>query len=197
MTTPARPDGVRSPRGGLGADVAEAALDLVDGALRASLAPVAAWRGALTETACLLAHLRRYPRGLGRTPVRARGFYTEHRTDGLSPLERGLLVTNLAEASTPILLVHGIADNRSVFSGLEPALRRRGYGVVHAVNLDRNLAVRGDVREAARGLAQHVERLRIRTGADTVHVVGHSLGGLVARYFVLAVRSHRSNACVV
>jgi pimeloyl-ACP methyl ester carboxylesterase len=72
-------------------------------------------------------------------------------------------------------------DNRSVFTVFRRALHRRGFGVVHAVNYG---LFTGDLRDAARELHDHVERLCEATGADKVHIVGHSLGGVIARYFV-------------
>ncbi|WP_228122424.1 esterase/lipase family protein [Saccharothrix syringae] len=87
-------------------------------------------------------------------------------------------------AGTPIVLVHGIGDNRSAFAVLSGALRRRGFGVVHAVNYSVLTALTGDVRRSAALLGEHVERVCEQTGADRVHVVGHSLGGLIARYYV-------------
>jgi pimeloyl-ACP methyl ester carboxylesterase len=61
------------------------------------------------------------------------------------------------------------------------ALRRRGFGVVHAVNYG---LLTGDLRAAAHELRGHVERLCEETGAERVHIVGHSLGGVIARYYV-------------
>ena len=104
-----------------------------------------------------------------------------YRTDTLSPLRRSLVVTDPEAAGTPILLIHGIMDNRSVFTVFRRALRRRGFGVVHAVNYG---LFTGDLREAAHELRDHVERLCEATGADKVHIVGHSLGGVIARYYV-------------
>lgn len=42
---------------------------------------------------------------------------------------------------------------------------------------------RRDIAESACLLANRVARIQIRTGASRVHVVGHSLGGVVARYY--------------
>lgn len=158
--------------------------DVLARAQRAWADPAAAYRAALTETAALGEHLWHYPRGFGREHILTDGFYAHHRTDSLPLTARGLTVTNMPEAATPVLLVHGINDNRSAFVRLAPALRRRGYGVVHAVNYSVLTPVHGDVRASARDLSAHVERLRVRTGADVVHIIGHSLGGLVARYYV-------------
>ena len=121
---------------------------------------------------------RGLPAGLLREQLTESGGY---RTDPLPPVRRSLVVTDIEAAGTPILLVHGIMDNRSVFTVFRRTLRRRGFGVVHAVNYG---LLTGDIRTAARELRGHVERLRQQTGADRVHIVGHSLGGMIARYYV-------------
>lgn len=135
-------------------------------------------RGLALEWAWLAAHIAVYPAGLLREQLREHGHY---RTDHLPPVRRSLVVTDIEAAGTPILLVHGIMDNRSVFTVFRRILRRRGFGVVHAVNYS---LFTGDVRTAAHELRTHVERLREQTGAEKVHIVGHSLGGVIARYYV-------------
>lgn len=134
-------------------------------------------RGLAVEWAWLAVHLAYYPAGLLAEELDA----APYRTDPLRPGHRGLLVTDLAAAGTPIVLVHGILDNRSVFTVLRRTLRRRGFGSVHAVNYS---FWTGDVRAAAHQLGRHVDAVREQTGAERVHVVGHSLGGLIARYHV-------------
>lgn len=136
------------------------------------------------ETAWLAAHAALYPWGAVAERLRSDGPYVHYRTDALPPQQRGLMVSAMEAAGTPILLVHGIGDNRSVFTVLAAALRRRGFGVVHAVNYSVLTAVSGDVRQAAALFGQQVEQVCEQTGADRVHVVGHSLGGLIARYYV-------------
>ena len=126
--------------------------------------------GLVKEGAWLAARVAVYPGGAVREQLHP-----------LSPLRRSLVVTDPEAAGTPILLIHGILDNRSVFTVFRRALHRRGFGVVHAVNYG---LFTGDLRDAARELHDHVERLCEATGADKVHIVGHSLGGVIARYFV-------------
>ncbi|MFP5019888.1 esterase/lipase family protein [Pseudonocardia phyllosphaerae] len=157
----------------LAGDLGQAA----DYALRTYTSP-AGLKGLAVEWAWLTAHVALYPVGLLEETIRPRGHY---RTDSLPPAQRSLVVADPAAAGTPILLVHGILDNRSVFTVFAHALRRRGFGVVHAINYS---LLTADVRTAAHELAGHVERLREATGSDTVHVVGHSLGGVIARYYV-------------
>jgi triacylglycerol lipase len=135
-------------------------------------------RGLAVEWAWLVAHAACYPLGLVREQFAE---VSRYRTDSLPPLQRGLVVADVEAAGTPILLVHGIMDNRSVFTVFRRALRRRGFGRVHAVNYS---LLTGDIRTAAHELRSHVEQLRERTGSEKVHIVGHSLGGMIARYYV-------------
>ncbi|MFE2750661.1 esterase/lipase family protein [Actinosynnema sp. NPDC059335] len=163
-----------------GLRVAGKALGPAGGVLRAVASP-AGVRGVAVEAAWLAAHTVLYPWGALEERPKADRHY---RTDRLPPRRRGLLVSAGEAAGTPIVLVHGIGDNRSAFAVLSGALRRRGFTAVHAVNHSVLTAVTGDVRRSAALLGEQVERIRERTGADRVHVVGHSLGGLIARYYV-------------
>ncbi|NUU26089.1 MAG: alpha/beta fold hydrolase [Streptomycetaceae bacterium] len=128
--------------------------------------------GTVREVAWVLGHLALYPTGLlsvGLTAVLP--------CRGRIPVEeephRG------APGTLPVVLVHGLADNRSIFAVLRRALRREGFTSVHLV--DHN-PLGGDVRSKAELLGRHIAEVCERTGAPGVHVVGHSLGGLIARY---------------
>ncbi|GGP58790.1 alpha/beta fold hydrolase [Saccharothrix coeruleofusca] len=174
-------------RAGLGAKVALAAADKAASIFRTVVSP-GGLRGVAVEAAWLAAHSVLYPWGALEERLRPEGPLRHYRTDRLPPRQRGLVVSAMDAAGTPIVLVHGIGDNRSAFAVLSGALRRRGFGVVHAVNYSVLTALTGDVRRAAALLGEHVERVCEQTGADRVHVVGHSLGGLIARYYVQRLR---------
>lgn len=135
--------------------------------------------GAALEVAWLAAHAACYPWGLTAQrrcqPADRYGF------GGLPPLRRALLHADIAAAGTPILLVHGMVDNRSVFAPLRHSLRRRGFGPILAVNYS---VFTGDVAVAAAELGRQVEALCAETGYERVHVIGHSLGGIIARWYV-------------
>jgi triacylglycerol esterase/lipase EstA (alpha/beta hydrolase family) len=150
----------------------------------ATVARPAGVRGLALEAGVLVTHLAMYPWGALTEQRRPGGPYDCYRTDDLPPAERGLVITDVRAAGTPIVLVHGFADNRSVFSVLGAALRKRGFGVVYSVNYSVLTALTGDVPSAARQLGDEVERICAATGAEQLHVVGHSLGGFVARYYV-------------
>lgn len=81
----------------------------------------------------------------------------------------------------PVLLLHGFIDNRSVFVLLRRSLRRHGWCHLEALNYS---PLTCDIRKAAELLGRHVEDVCARTGHRRIDLVGHSLGGLIARYYV-------------
>ncbi|MGW2415793.1 esterase/lipase family protein [Streptomyces tubercidicus] len=97
-----------------------------------------------------------------------------------APLSPTLLPTE-GRAHPPVLLLHGFIDNRSVFLLLRRSLHRHGWRHVEALNYS---PLTCDLRKAAELLGRHVEETCARTGHRRVDLVGHSLGGLIARYYV-------------
>ena len=136
-------------------------------------------RGAAIEAAWVATHLAMYP--MGFVEERARLQQERHSLEGLPPAQRGLLVGDVVAAGTPIVLVHGIFDNRSIFALLRRGLRRRGFGSTYALNYN---ALTDDIRGVAMRLGDLVQDVCDETGHDRVHVVGHSMGGLIGRYLV-------------
>ncbi|MFJ8160654.1 esterase/lipase family protein [Streptomyces sp. NPDC096136] len=121
----------------------------------------AALRAAVLEAVVLAGHMLLYPSGV-REERRA-----GHRAgSGQLP---------------PVLLLHGFTDNRSVFVLLRRALGAGGRRRVETYNYSPFTV---DLRVTARHLARRVEELCERSGQDRVDLVGHSLGGLVGRYYV-------------
>src|SRR5688572_24421663 len=92
---------------------AAAATDIVGGAVRALATPTGIV-GAAVEAAWVSTHLALYPWGL----VTRHGADSQHayRVEHLPPVQRGLVISNVEAAGTPILLVHGMVDNRSIFT---------------------------------------------------------------------------------
>jgi len=90
----------------------------------------------------------------------------------------------------PVLLVHGILGQRHLYWNLfKRRLAADGFRV-HDVVLP--YALLGDIRIAARVLADKVEATLAGDGADKVDIVCHSAGGLVARYYLTYLRGDRS-----
>lgn len=166
-TTPKR--GAKSPKGFLAA-VGEVA--------NALLTPTGL-AGAVLEASWMGLHLGLYPLGLlgSRASDRRQGYRLGH----LPPTQRGLAIQNVEAAETPILLVHGMVDNRSIFTVLRRGLVRRGFGRIETINYS---IFTGDIRAAAADLGAEVERIVEETGYERIHVIGHSMGGLIARYYV-------------
>ena len=135
--------------------------------------------GAALEATWMGLHLGLYPLGLlgPRTSDRRSGYRLEH----LPPSQRGLAIHNVEAAETPILLVHGMVDNRSIFTVLRRGLVRRGFGQIETMNYS---ILTDDIRVAAARLGAEVERIVEETGYERIHVIGHSMGGLIARYYV-------------
>lgn len=145
------------------------------GVLRALCSP-ATVTGGLTELAWVGAHVLMYPLGTRTEELRPD---PRKRPGEQPPGVRALFAADPLASRTPVLLVHGLIDNRSIFAVMRRALRRRGFTSVCSWNYSPLL---GDIARGARDLGEHIDRLRERTGHERVHVVGHSLGGLMARY---------------
>ncbi|MGW2644782.1 esterase/lipase family protein [Streptomyces sp. NPDC001393] len=130
---------------------------------------VALLKATALEAAILAGHLLLYPTGLTQ----------ERRTPAL-PAQDGTTQLPL-RSGPPVVLLHGFIDNRSVFVLLRRNLAQHGRQRVASLNYS---PLTCDIRTAAELLGRHVEELCERTGSDRVDIVGHSLGGLIARYYV-------------
>ncbi len=80
--------------------------------------------------------------------------------------------------STPVILVHGYGANSACFLWLQYRLKRLGFRDVYAISYTPPTI---NMRTLARQVAAHIERIRNATGAQQVHVVGHSMGGPLIR----------------
>ncbi len=146
---------------------------------RQSLVSPAGMKGAAVEVAWVATHLAMYPMGL--VEERARDEIVRHNLDGLDPVQRGLIIGDVEAAGTPIIMVHGVIDNHSIFTVLRRGLSRRGFGRVISLNYS---PFTDDIRRVSRRLAMLVESVCRETGYERVHIIGHSMGGLIARYYV-------------
>jgi hypothetical protein len=147
------------------------------GGLR-GLCSTATLTGGITELAWVGAHVLMYPLGTRTAVLRPD---PRHRPGIQPPSARALFAADPLAARIPVLLVHGLVDNRSVFSVMNRSLRRRGFAHVGSWNYSPLLP---DIARGAADLGAHIEDICENTGYDRVHVVGHSLGGLISRYYV-------------
>jgi pimeloyl-ACP methyl ester carboxylesterase len=169
--------GSSGPGSGPESHIRPSAEDAPRGGLR-GLCSTTTLTGGLTELAWVGAHVLMYPLG-ARTP--ALRLDPRNRPGDQSPAVRALFAADPLAARTPVLLVHGLVDNRSVFSVMNRGLRRRGFTHVCSWNYSPLLT---DIARGAEDLGRHIETICEQTGHDRVHVVGHSLGGLISRYYV-------------
>ena len=97
-------------------------------------------------------------------------------------------------SSTPIILLHGYFHNRSAFVIMRRSLKKFGFRSVDTMNYN---VIGHDVQELAHQLAAHVDEILERTGGTHVHLIGHSLGGLVARYYIQKLGGHEKvHTCI-
>jgi PGAP1-like protein len=80
----------------------------------------------------------------------------------------------------PIIVLHGYAQNRANFLPLACRLGRAGLGPIFGFEY----WTLGRTAAAARQLGWFVDEVRQATGAADVDVIGHSMGGVVGRYYV-------------
>jgi triacylglycerol lipase len=83
-------------------------------------------------------------------------------------------------SGTPVLLLHGLFHNRSCWLWTRYRLRRRGLRNLYAINLP----PWHELEDLTERVARKVDELRQATGTDNVHLVGHSMGGMIARNFI-------------
>ena len=123
------------------------------------------------EIAILAGHLLLYPSGI----------IQERRSPGLDLPPADGAAQLPTEAKPPVVLLHGFIDNRSVFVLLRRNLAQHGRQQIESLNYS---PLTCDIRTAAELLGRHIEEICERTGSRRVDIVGHSLGGLIARYYV-------------
>lgn len=80
----------------------------------------------------------------------------------------------------PVVLVHGLFGDPTNFVAIRRELSRHGIGRFSSFGYPPRL----DYQRLAARFGEHVAAVGRKTGAIQVDVVAHSLGGLVARYFV-------------
>ncbi|MBK9738083.1 MAG: alpha/beta fold hydrolase [Actinobacteria bacterium] len=145
---------------------------------RTSLLTPAGIVGVAVEGVWVTLHLALYPWGL----IEDRLDEASHMgVSHLSPVQRGLIVGDVEAAGTPIILIHGVIDNRSIFTLLRRSLRGRGFGRTYALNYS---PFTDDITDVAERLGTLIDDVCEQTGYERVHIIGHSMGGLVARYYV-------------
>ncbi|HSK96197.1 MAG TPA: alpha/beta fold hydrolase [Euzebyales bacterium] len=145
----------------------------IGAALRSGLRP-ASYLGLVREAFLTSVHAATYPLGL-LPPAPLRPDAPD--PDALDPAAR-----------RPVMLVHGWVHNRTAFLLMQRGLRRAGLGPLHTFEYP---SFSGDLDEIAHRLVPAVERLVHGADRGTCVLIGHSMGGLVARQYVQELGGHR------
>ncbi len=131
--------------------------DLIDRRFTARGLCIAIWL-LIQETACLLLTILLRPFGWFHSRLQA----TEQ---GTRP---------------PVILLHGLLQNRSCLFWLQYRLNAAGYQQVVSISTP----PWRDLETLTEELAKKVAEIRIKLKADKVLLIGHSMGGMIARNYV-------------
>ncbi len=84
------------------------------------------------------------------------------------------------EEHTPIILLHGLFQNRSCLFWLQYQLRASGYTRIISINTP----PWRDIEALTEELAKKVDELQIKWQTEKVILIGHSMGGMIARNYI-------------
>ncbi len=85
------------------------------------------------------------------------------------------------DSKRPVVLIHGYFHNLSGYFVLSQKLKRRGWPHIYPINLN---TYTSSIEAMAREVKKTVESIIKNTKHRKVDIIGHSLGGLVGRYYV-------------
>lgn len=148
-------------------------------------------RGAARELVWIAFNVAVWPLGLVDEAVRGGARRLPNPRQLIPRLRRK---PNPEAAQIPIVLVHGYFHNRSGLMVMERTLRKHGFRNVHTFSYN---PLRKTIPQISECLAQRIDRIIEKTGADKVHLVGHSLGGLACRYYAEKMGGHHNVATLV
>lgn len=84
------------------------------------------------------------------------------------------------KGETPVLLLHGLFINRAGWFWFKWSLRRRGFRNLVTINLSSF----HNEEALTEQVAKRVDELRHSLNVERVHLVGHSMGGIIARNYL-------------
>lgn len=89
--------------------------------------------------------------------------------------------STLRHGERPVILCHGYMHNRSAFLFMGHRLKQAGRNNIVAINFG---SFSEEVPRFAERLSEAINLALVHSGCDKVDLVGHSMGGLVVRYYV-------------
>ena len=94
---------------------------------------------------------------------------------------RGRMFSREGNIDRPVICLPGYGQNDSCFLLLARRLAAKGFGPISCLQYKPLLA---SIEFHAQRLARSVDRVLDRTGSRKVSLVGHSMGGIVARHYL-------------
>jgi triacylglycerol esterase/lipase EstA (alpha/beta hydrolase family) len=88
---------------------------------------------------------------------------------------------NTEQKARPVLLVHGYFMSRACFILLYLRMRQTGKRTIFTINLRPRTAT---IEELAHQLSEKIEEMLVLTKSTQVDLICHSMGGIVARYYI-------------
>ncbi|WP_321392728.1 alpha/beta fold hydrolase [uncultured Desulfuromusa sp.] len=86
----------------------------------------------------------------------------------------------LRRSETPVLLLHGLFVNQSCWFWFKWQLKRRGIQNIVTMNL----SAWHSEEALTELLAKKIDELRHQLGVNKINLIGHSMGGMIARNYV-------------
>lgn len=94
----------------------------------------------------------------------------------------------------PVIFLHGLFHNRAVWLWYKFRLRRHGLTDLYTINLH----IWKDVETLTERVAMLIDELRHQRGIEKVHLVGHSMGGVIARnYLQIRGGAEKVDRCIL
>ncbi|MCX7619442.1 MAG: alpha/beta fold hydrolase [Acidimicrobiales bacterium] len=156
------------------------------GAVERVVAPASAVMHAARRPGTYTGHLRELTATMITVGMWPLGFGYRGRADFPDPADP-------APVPTPVLLVHGFGANKSNWLFVSRYLEQAGFSRLHAINYN---PLTADIPRLAELCAERAEDLRSHFGTDRIHIIGHSLGGVVARYAIQVLGLRAVGVCV-
>lgn len=92
------------------------------------------------------------------------------------------------EPHLPILFIHGVFQNPAAFAWLKNRLAWAGYRHFREIHLFPSIR---PIPVNAERVARKVEQMRREYDVPAVNIVAHSMGGILARYFIQLMKGDR------
>lgn len=88
----------------------------------------------------------------------------------------------------PLLLIHGIFHNHSAFFKIKRQLLSHGWDKIYTINLS---TYSQGIEDLAILTEKKVDAILEQTNSDKVDIIAHSLGGIIARYYIQILTGHQ------